>query len=131
MSSLMMMVERCFNISSFIVPHILVARRMTSKINLLPQCYTWIRPCLLHKQRLSPPENILLSNKAFSSNLLFYQFLTHIISFQGFPPFLGTNYSSFLILQLIRGYSSSSTDKTLDLLYDNTDTSKAPSTLSM
>ena len=47
------------------------------------------RASILHK-------NIFLFRQDVSTKLLFEQFLTQLMALQGFPPFLGTNYSNFL-----------------------------------
>ena len=74
---------------------------------------------ILHK-------NIILSKQDVSPELLFEKFLTQIMAYQGFPPFLGTKYSDSLNFQRQCSCSVLHDKDFTDHIYDYLDTSMVP-----
>ena len=96
-------------------------------LNIIPgeDIASFINRCALLQK------NITIPNQAVSSNILFDKVLTHIIACKGFPPFLVTKYSSFLLFHKAHGCSSSLTDEPPPPLYDYLETSKDPLTITL
>ena len=73
--------------------------------------YVINRESILHKK-------IIFSIKDVPPNLLFEQVLTQLMACQGFPPFLGTNYSEFLHFQRQCGRSVLYEKYSIESIYD-------------